>query len=692
MPVRAETTADTTVLTIDNPPVNAIGARERRDLQVGLRRALEANARRIIVTGAGRHFAAGADVKEFDADPVEPHLPDVLREIEGAPAPVIAAINGTALGAGLEIALACHYRIAGPPGPLGLPEVTLGVVPGAGGTQRLPRIVGIAAALPIATLGQTVTAEAARGIGLIDAVSSDPLAAALDLPVAELRRAEPAARRAQPTADPDAVDDTRALARRRMRGQEAPGLAIDLVAATAELPFDDGLRREREVFLGRRGSSQARALRHVFFAERRANRLARTIEATPAPVDHAVVVGGGSMGASIAYALAEAGIGVSVIETDAQALDRARRNVKKLYDQAVKRRKTSADKAAETLASRFEFTIGYDRLPRADIAIEAAFEDLDVKQEIFTALDAALPDDAVLATNTSYLDVNRIAEVAGNPSRVLGLHFFSPAHVMKLVEVVRTDDTSDGVLATSLELAHRLGKIPVLSGVCDGFIGNRILTRYRQTTDIVMLEGSTPWQIDAAMREFGFAMGPYEVQDLSGLDIAHANRKRLGLKERADYRYIPIADRVVDELGRLGRKSGAGWYDYPEGTSPRPSPPIEDLIEETARREGITRRAFDPEEIRERALAAMIDEACRILDEGIAAEPRDIDLVLVHGYAFPKWRGGLMHFADTIGPRGLVQRLEALAAEDPLSWSIPPLVRRLVRDGRTFGSLDDQAD
>jgi 3-hydroxyacyl-CoA dehydrogenase len=481
--------------------------------------------------------------------------------------------------------------------------------------------------------------------------------------------------------DTAAVEAAGKQAARRTPRQVAPLKAIELVDAASRLPLAEGLALERETFLALKSSDEAAALRHVFFAERASMSQSR---GAGAEVASAVVVGGGTMGAGIAYALAGIGVKVALVENDAAGVDRAKANVGKLYGEAVARGKATAERAAAEQAGRFTFHAGYDALPPADIAIEAVFEDLDVKRSVFAALDAALPATAILATNTSYLDVNRIADVVRNPERFLGLHFFSPAHLMKLLEVVKGRETSPDTLATALRLGARLKKIPVLAGVCDGFIGNRILTRYRQTCDVMLIEGALPGQVDAALRGFGMAMGPYEVQDLSGLDIAYANRKRLGWRTKANFRYVPIADRIVEQTGRLGRKTGAGWYDH--GEKPAPSPVIEAIVVEESARAGIRRRPFDDAEIVARATTAMIEEGARILEEGIAAKPSDIDLVMIHGYAFPRWRGGPMHYAERTGLADILARIESYAATDPLSWAVPDLLRRAVDTGR---GLDD---
>ncbi|MFG1189738.1 3-hydroxyacyl-CoA dehydrogenase NAD-binding domain-containing protein [Xanthobacter flavus] len=662
------------IVTIDNPPVNVTSHAVRQGLAVALDAAEAAGVSRVVLTGAGKTFIAGADAREFAAAPVEPHLPDIIRRIETFPVPVVAAINGAALGGGLEIALACRARIAAPGATLGLPEVTLGIVPGAGGTQRLPRLAGLGPALSLIGEGRIIQAQEAETMGLVDAIATDPVASACTIPI-PARPATGALPAPQP--DADAIKAARQQAARRSPGQIAPLKAIDLIEAATRLPLDEGLALERETFLHLKTSDQATALRHVFFAERAAMAQGK---AGGRDIASAVVVGGGNMGASIAYALAGLGISVALVENDPAGVERARANVERLYADAVKRGKTTAEAAAAEQATRLSFHEGYGTLPPADFAIEAVFEDMEVKRQVFSALDRALPKTTILATNTSYLDVNRIAEGLRHPKRFLGLHFFSPAHVMKLLEVIQARTTSAKTLATALRLATRLKKIPVLAGVCDGFIGNRILTRYRQTCDIMLMEGALPAQVDQALRGFGMAMGPYEVQDLSGLDIAYANRKRLGWRTKDGFRYIPIADRIVEETGRLGRKTSAGWYDY-EGGKPSPSAQIDAIVAEESGRAGITRRSFPDEEIVARAVTAMVEEGFRILEEGIAANPADIDLVMIHGYAFPRWRGGPMHYAGRLGFPEILRRIERFEAQDKLSWGVPDLLRRAVRDG-----------
>lgn len=685
MPVTYERHGDAAVITFDNPPLNVFGQSMRAGLQTVIALARAERPQRLILTGAGRAFVAGADAKEFDGPPLAPQLNDVLAELLDLPCPTIAAISGPALGGGLEIALACRMRIAAPGATLGMPEVTLGLVPGAGGTQRLPRLIGMAAALDLIGQGRTTTAAEALRLGLVDTLADDPLAAALTLPAQLLHRAIAADHRPAPALDTAAVDAAHALANRRAAGQEAPHIAIDLVAASATEPLDSALLRERAAFITRRPSPQARALRHIFFAERAAASQGKAYPTPVNPIESAIVVGGGLMGAGIAYALTLSGLSVHVVETDAAGVARAETNLDKLITQGAER---GSIKDPAAFRARLTCRAGYENLPPAGLAIEAAFESLEVKRAIFTALESALPESTILATNTSYLDVNQLAATLRHPTRFLGLHFFAPAHVMKLLEIVRGAQTSDAALGQAFALAKRLGKIPVISGVCDGFIGNRILSRYRQAVDVLMLEGSCPKGVDAAMRDLGMAMGPYEAQDLSGLDIAYANRKRQNLRARTDIRFVTIADTLVEDLGRLGRKTGGGWYDYDGAGKAFDSDAVSHAIYQASDKAGVVRVARPKAEIAERALLAMIMEAARILEEGIAARPQDIDLVMVHGFGFPRWRGGLMHAADALSPPVIVAQLDALAASDPLSWSVPALLRQLVAEGRGFDSLN----
>ncbi|WP_347837077.1 FAD-dependent oxidoreductase, partial [uncultured Planktomarina sp.] len=632
-------------VTLSNPPVNAIGQVLRMGLLEAVRWAERGRLDRVIVSGAGGVFAAGADAKEFDAAPQEPHLPEVLNAIDESFVPWIAAIEGVALGGGAEIAMACRMRIMAPGARIGLPEVTLGVSPGAGGTARLPRLVGLQKAVEMITTGKPIGAQEACSAGLVHTVEDDPIEAAFLVNSEALGCIVPTWEYHAPAHDADLFRMARENLQAKMPGQEAPVRALAVIEAGLALPFHAALAHERRVFLELKTGSQSKALRHLFFAQRAAKAPAH-LKGAALEVQHAVVVGGGTMGAGIAYALVSSGVQVTILEADADGLKRAEDNIGKIIAASLSRGMIDAARAAD-LRSRLMLSTEYSQAATAQLAIEAAFEDMAVKQEILGKLDAVLSADAVLATNTSYLDLNEMAAPLMDPTRVIGLHFFAPAHIMKLLEIVQGAQSSDRAMATGYALAKRLGKVPVRAGVCDGFIGNRILARYREAADTVFMDGSTPWEVDDAMVEFGYAMGPYEAQDLSGLDIAYANRQRQAPTRDPNRRYIPIADRMI-ELGKLGRKTSAGWYRYPGGEGKVGDPIVADLAIEEAHFSGITRTDYSSQEIRQRIVLAMINEAADILDAGIAQSAGDIDLVTVFGYGFPRWRGGLMHYADSL--------------------------------------------
>ena len=682
MTITTEIRGHAGIILIDRPPVNAINHDIRAGIIAALARlAEEASLDRIVLAGAGRIFAAGADASEFNAPPTDPTLPQVIAAIEASPLPVVAAIRGACLGGGLELALACRWRIADPSAQLGLPEVILGVVPGSGGTQRLPRLVGMEMALSMIPSGRSLSAAKALDAGLVDAIADDALdtACAADLTAALARpavRAMPA-----PGAAQAAVADARALAGKKMRGQAAPLAAISLVEMTASTDFDTGLAAERAQFLDLRSTPECKALRHVFFAERAARLPDSLKSAAPNSLEKVVVVGGGTMGAGIAYALVQSGSSVTLVERDDDAATAAQNRVSGLFDAAVARGLIQVDKAAATLAG-MRFQTGYDGLADAGLAIEAAFEDMEVKKSVLTALDAAMPY-AVLATNTSYLDVDVMASWLADPARLVGLHFFSPAHIMKLLEIVRGKASSDTALATGFALAKQLRKLPVMVGVCDGFVGNRMLQRVREAAEHLLLEGAEFTQVDRAMTDFGYAMGLYMTQDLSGLDIAWANRKR-----QADARDpARLYSRVQDEMctaGRLGRKTGEGWYIYEKGADPVPNPAVAPLVDAEAARHGITHQPMTDDAVLNRLLLALINEAATLLGEGIATKAADVDLVLVHGYGFPRFRGGPLFHADQIGMAALLEQVKALEAKDPIIWKVAPLIEQLAAEGRGF--------
>ena len=671
------------VIEIDRPPVNAIN----HDIRTGLVAALTAIAgddkvERIILSGAGDVFAAGADAGEFGLQMIQPDLPAVVAALEAATVPVIAVIKGVCLGGGLELALACRWRIASPTARLGLPEVILGVVPGSGGTQRLPRLVGMKAALSMIPTGRHVGAAEALEIGLIDQQEEDPFAAALAMHLDDLDARPPISELPPPRSEPEIAEAALVKARRRMPRQSAPEEAVRLVELAASHSFEDGLEAERATFLRLRDGDECRALRHIFFAERGARAPARLKAVRPASLANTVVIGGGSMGAGIAHALARAGSAITLIERDDEAVHAARLRMSGLYEAAVKRGLITVETATDE-QSAIRYQSGYDDIEEAGLVIEAVFEDMQVKCDLLKALDKAAPR-AVLASNTSYLDIDVMAGCLSDPSRLVGLHFFSPAHIMKLLEIVKGVQTSDYALATGYALAKHLRKIPVEVGVCDGFVGNRMLQRVREAAELLLLDGAEPEQIDRAMRGFGYSMGLYETQDMSGLDIAWANRRRQQATRDPERRYSKVQDQVC-EAGWLGRKAGLGWYVYENDKLTGPNPAVAPLIAAEAARHGISRRELSDKAVLQTLMLALINEAANILDEGIARSASDIDLVLVHGYGFPRFRGGPLHYADQLGIQKVREELAILNAGDSLLWNISPLILRLADTNGSFG-------
>ena len=671
------------VIEIDRPPVNAIN----HDIRTGLVAALTAIAgddkvERIILSGAGDVFAAGADAGEFGLQMIQPDLPAVVAALEAVTVPVIAVIKGVCLGGGLELALACRWRIASPTARLGLPEVILGVVPGSGGTQRLPRLVGMKAALSMIPTGRHVGAAEALEIGLIDQQEEDPFAAALAMHLDDLDARPPISKLPPPRSEPEIAEAALVKARRRMPRQSAPEEAVRLVELAASHSFEDGLEAERATFLRLRDGDECRALRHIFFAERGARAPARLKAVRPASLANTVVIGGGSMGAGIAHALARAGSAITLIERDDEAVHAARLRMSGLYEAAVKRGLITVEAATEE-QSTIRYQSGYGDIEEAGLVIEAVFEDMQVKCDVLKALDKAAPR-AVLASNTSYLDIDVMAGCLSDPSRLVGLHFFSPAHIMKLLEIVKGVQTSDYALATGYALAKHLRKIPVEVGVCDGFVGNRMLQRVREAAELLLLDGAEPEQIDRAMRGFGYSMGLYETQDMSGLDIAWANRRRQQATRDPERRYSKVQDQVC-EAGWLGRKAGLGWYVYENDKLTGPNPAVAPLIAAEAARHGISRRELSDKAVLQTLMLALINEAANILDEGIARSASDIDLVLVHGYGFPRFRGGPLHYADQLGIQKVREELAILNAGDSLLWNISPLILRLADTNGSFG-------
>jgi 3-hydroxyacyl-CoA dehydrogenase len=684
------------LVTIGHAPVNALSADVRRGLLAAIEAAdADKAVEAVLIVGAGRNFIAGADIREFGKPPVPPSLPDVCNRIEACTKPVVAAIHGAALGGGLEVALGAHYRLAVEGAKLGLPEVQLGLLPGAGGTQRTPRLIGAQAALDLILSGRHAGAKEALALGLIDRLgSSDDILAEGLAYVHELlaahapvRRTRDAAALSDRAASLAAVAAARAETAKKSRGLFSPLKIVDAVEAAVELPFEDGLRLERKLFLACLDSPQRAGLIHAFFAEREVLKAPETRDAKPRALNKIGVVGGGTMGAGIAVAVLDAGLPVTMIERDDASLARGRAHIEKVYDSLIAKGRMSAEKKADVM-TRWQGSTSYDALADADLVIEAVFEDLSVKKAVFAELDRVCKTGAVLATNTSYLDIDAIAASISRPADVIGLHFFSPANIMKLLEVVVPKQVSADVVATAFELAKKLRKTPVRAGVCDGFIGNRVLAVYRSAADAMMEDGASPYQIDAAVRAFGFPMGPFQVVDLAGGDIGWAARKRRAATRNPNARYVQIADRLC-ERGWFGQKTGRGFYLYPEGSrTGAPDPEVEAIIEAERERAGVKPRAFTDEEIIRRYMAAMINEGANVVHEGIALRPLDVDVTFLYGYGFPRYRGGPMKYADTVGLATVLADIREFAREDPLFWRASPLLIELVERGAGFASLN----
>ena len=684
---------DTAVITMDNPPVNGLGF----DLRDGIARALDrANAdpavKSIVLTGTAKAFSGGADVTEFGKPNQlrEPNLRVVIALLENNPKPVVAAIAGVCLGGGLELAMGAHFRVALADASLGLPEVKLGLLPGAGGTQRLPRLIGVEAALNVIVYGNPVAALRFRGTALIDVIiEGELLPGAIDFARQVVAENRPLRRvRDLKINDPQAEAFLQ-FARQTLAATSpnfpAPLKCVDAIAHAIRQPFDEGLRLEREAFVALMGTPESRALRHVFAAERAAGKV------PDVPTDTALravarvgVVGAGTMGGGITMNFLNAGLPVTLLETKQEALDKGLAIIRRNYENSAKKGKLTAAQVEQRMALVTP-TLSYGSFADVDLVIEAVFENMAVKQQVFEALDAVCKPGTILASNTSYLDINRIAAFTQRPADVLGLHFFSPANVMRLLEVVRGATTAPDVLATCMVLAKRIKKMAVVSGVCDGFIGNRMLARYGAAASGLINAGALPQQVDGALQRFGLAMGPFRMGDLAGLDIGWATRKRKAAEAGVDMKPV-VADKLC-EAGRFGQKTGAGWYRYEAGKrDPIPDPVTEGLITQYRTDAGITPRAIGDAEVVERCIYALVNEGARILEEGIAARASDIDIVYLNGYGFPLHRGGPMLYADTVGLPNMVRSLQRIAAEPgaDASWQPAPLLRRLAEAGQTF--------
>jgi len=692
--VRYEREGSVGLIAVDHPPVNALSQAVRASLLSALEAGLaDPEAKVLALYGVGRTFIAGADIKEFGKPPAEPTLRQVIERFENAAKPIVAVLHGTALGGGLELALGCHYRVALPGAKVGLPEVKLGLLPGAGGTQRLPRLTGVEAAIEMITSGRHVGAEEAAQLGIVDGLvqENDPRAAAvaygetIAIDNASVRRVRDLDQKLKVA--PGTIEAEKMKVAQRYRGRLSPLKCVEAVEAAIALPFDEGLRRERALFDECMASPQRKALIHVFFGERAVAKVPGIDEGVPArPVKEAAVIGAGTMGGGIAMCFANAGIPVTLVETTREALERGLERIRGNYEGSVKRGSLSM-KEMEHRMTLIRPSLDLATIATADLVIEAVFEKMEVKQEVFAKLDRLAKPGAILATNTSYLNVDEIAAATDRPADVLGLHFFSPANVMRLLEVVRARKTADDALKTALAVGRQLGKVAVVAGVCDGFIGNRMLRQYQRQAFYMVEDGALPQEVDAAITGFGFAMGPFAVGDLAGLDISYANRRREDATRDPAERYVHIPDRLV-EMGRLGQKSGAGWYRYEKGErTPKPDPAVEALILAQSAEKGIQRRPFAREEIVIRMLSALANEGAKILEEGIALRSVDIDMVWINGYGFPQHEGGPMFWADQRGLAQVLADVERFATEDAWAWKPAPLLVRLAREGKGFGDF-----
>ena len=680
------------VVTLNNPPVNGLGHALRSGIVAALDQALaDPQVQAIVLTGSARAFSGGADVREFGTPKAgqEPTLPSVIRALDGATKPVVAAIAGVCLGGGLELALGCHYRVALPDASLGLPEVKLGLLPGAGGTQRLPRLIGLEPALNMIVSGQPVPANAFAGTPLVHAlIEGDLVEGAVAFAAQVAARGEPLPRARdlkvkQPNADAF-LQFARNTVAAASKPFPAPLQCVEAVAASLK-PFDEGLQTERTLFQALMQTPESRALRHVFQAERAAAKVPGLHEGTVLrPIARVGVIGAGTMGGGITMNFLNAGIPVVLLEMKQEALDRGLATIRKNYENSMKKGKLKPEQVEQRMGL-ITPTLEYAALKDADLIVEAVFEEMGVKEAVFRQLDAVAKPGAILASNTSYLDIDRIATFTRRPQDVIGLHFFSPANVMRLLEIVRGAQTAPDVLATSLQLAKQIKKVAVVSGVCDGFIGNRMLARYGAAAQGLINAGALPQQIDGALQKFGLAMGPFRMGDLAGLDIGWATRKRKAVEAGVEMKPI-VADKLC-EAGRFGQKTGAGWYRYEAGNrTPLPDSVTEQLIADYRAAHGITPRKIGDEEIVERCIFALVNEGARILEEGIAARASDIDLVYLNGYGFPLHRGGPMLYADTVGLPQVVRSLRRFAAEPgaDASWQPAPLLVRLAEEGRSF--------
>jgi 3-hydroxyacyl-CoA dehydrogenase len=689
------------VITINNPPVNALSPGVPEGIVAALEQVRNDSAiSGVVLIGGGRTFIAGADIKEFGKmtsglKKREVGLHPFLSTLEDFPKPIICAIHGTAFGGGLETAMSCHYRVAVPSAQVGQPEVKLGLIPGAGGTQRLPRLAGVAKAAEMCATGEPVRAPEALKLGIIDKlIDGELLAGAVAFAREVAAKPAPKTReRNEKLKDPQApaaLAVLRQAASKRAKGLIAPFHAIEAVEAAAKLPFEQGLLREKELFEECLFSDQSKALIHLFFGEREVAKVPGIAKDTPMiPIKQAAVVGAGTMGGGITMAYLNAGIPVILKEVDKEALDRGLATIKKNYAATVAKGKLTQPLMDERLG-RLSPTLTYDRFKEADIVVEAVFEEMALKKKTFSELDKAARPDAILASNTSTLDIDEIASATSRPGQVIGHHFFSPANVMRLLEIVRGKASRPEVIATSMNLAKTLGKVGVLVGNCRGFVGNRMYHPYQREAQFLLEEGATVEEVDRALVDFGFAMGPLAVGDLAGLDVGWRIRKEHKHLTPAGERQPMVADALC-EMGRYGQKTGAGWYRYQQGDrTPQSDPAVQKLIEEASQKAGISRRMISPEEIVERTVYALINEGARILEEGMALRAGDIDIIYVNGYGFPPYRGGPMWYADTVGLPKVLARIREFEKRHGAMWKPAPLLVRLADAGKKFADFDKE--
>ncbi len=711
MQVEYENYGDISVISINNPPVNALGHEVRSGICTAVQRFnSNSDAKIALIYGIGRTFSAGADIREFGKPITEPSLNSVIDTVEGSKKPIIALLHGSVLGGGFELALGCHFRIGCDVMRLGLPEVNLGLIPGAGGTQRLPRIIGFENALEVVALGKEIGSKQALKDGLIS-TSIDSKGKFKDLSANEAREQylEVGKKFAQELINKNQdfqrvselsvkIKDEEHLVSKRLEfenkvkrqrpGEIAPLVGIKAVEVAVNYPFSEGRKKERELFTQLMESEQRKAMIHAFFAERQVLKIPEFKNGKPDSIGKIGIVGAGTMGSGITVACLLSGLTVALIERDEESLQTAINRITTILNESVKRQKIAEEMKDRILSEKLTSSVNFESLVDVEMVIEASYEDMAVKQEIFSKLDQVCMKSCILATNTSYLDINKIAHTTNRPEKVIGLHFFSPAHVMKLLEIIVGEKTNPNVVATGFNFAKRLNKIGVRSGVCEGFIGNRILTTYRKCTDYLVLDGANPYEIDDALEEFGFRMGPYRVADLAGLDIGWANRKRISPNRSPKERYANFPDQIC-ERSWFGRKSGKGYYVYNENfPNGKPNEEVDSIIANERAELGIVARQFSNSEIIDRCLASMINESAKILAEGIALRPLDIDVVLINGYGFPRWRGGPLFYADMIGLENIISKIKNYTKEDSYFWQLAPQIEKLIKESQNFSSLN----